>query len=954
MGGRFHLLSKELFLSSVPGAPPTDEECKKFKTPSLTKKMSEHAIYPELGIVMKSVLDAAKCTKLRFLDTANHKAADGNNDSKATFNDGGIYIDSELARAATDFTSEHRGRSRMKREDLDRRHLGLRSWHWMDIPFEVKGRAENAAFYFKGKPPGYKATANARNASRPMKSAKGSEQVTVEREIAVEDGLNKTGGGEEAGHADEDGDGEAYGVSTQAQEKSTASGTRSAPEVNATGTASDPHAGDNPNDPIKIKVPPFVRLSKEGEESLGQFMEYMLNVQKYQHRTFCYAVYVCYDMARLFYFDRSGAFVSEPFEWTDQNSLLHQFVWKVAKLANAGQFGDLGHDPTATLVTDGLARDKFMALKDDPKLPAHIREGFEKAIAHNCPIYELQIHSLPPLADEWFPDELFPPSRESASASLGDAGCLSSESTPSSSSRGPAHLPSVKPVPRRFLVGRPHFAADALVGRCTKGYYAYDVTDDDEKNWRHCFLKDSWRPFVPHRTRPEHLVYERLRRRGLTEGIGTLICGGDVDGHRAQLTQVQSHLPPENQPVPRAHYRVAIKEIGLPVDKFTSFPELSAIFADVIKAHHRAWSRAQVLHRDISIGNIMILPAPENSPKSRRTGFLIDWDLSRLECELGNGPVEPDRSGTWPFRSALSLQYPWKPYRRSDDIESFVHAYLYLILRYHQTSVTSLGGMVKGLFEGVSLRKGIKVGGDVKLSLFGKMRFWVISNPELQQLLQNMIMGCAESYDKIDLVAMARLYGFQQSEETPPDMAHATDLTGLELDDDIPCAEDSDIRPTNTTLDAGVEPGPDQDPCIVKGFLSEPGGLVKLFLAHAACKRLDKDSDQFPARKHEDVYEGPISSLNRGIGSISTTGSFLSSPMSLELFGIPSGSMFASSHGLSSVSDTSTSAAHSDSRKRSRSLEEPVAGPIEAEGPESEPPARRFKRLKKLLTRGRK
>lgn len=48
MGGRFHLLSKELFLSSVPGAPPTDEECKKFKTPSLTKKMSEHAIYPEL------------------------------------------------------------------------------------------------------------------------------------------------------------------------------------------------------------------------------------------------------------------------------------------------------------------------------------------------------------------------------------------------------------------------------------------------------------------------------------------------------------------------------------------------------------------------------------------------------------------------------------------------------------------------------------------------------------------------------------------------------------------------------------------------------------------------------------------------------------------------------------------------------------------------------------------
>ena len=46
---------------------------------------------------------------------------------------------------------------------------------------------------------------------------------------------------------------------------------------------------------------------------------------------------------------------------------------------------------------------------------------------------------------------------------------------------------------------------------------------------------------------------------------------------------------------------------------------------------------AGILHRDISIGNILINPV-------NRTGILIDWDLSRLISELGDGPMEPDRT----------------------------------------------------------------------------------------------------------------------------------------------------------------------------------------------------------------------------------------------------------------------------------------------------------------------
>ena len=64
---------------------------------------------------------------LRFLDTANHKAKDGHARKKDTFNDGGIYINSPLAREATEFTAEHRTRSALTPEQLEKRLLGLRS-----------------------------------------------------------------------------------------------------------------------------------------------------------------------------------------------------------------------------------------------------------------------------------------------------------------------------------------------------------------------------------------------------------------------------------------------------------------------------------------------------------------------------------------------------------------------------------------------------------------------------------------------------------------------------------------------------------------------------------------------------------------------------------------------------------------------------------------------------------
>ncbi|PIL25521.1 hypothetical protein GSI_12408 [Ganoderma sinense ZZ0214-1] len=459
----------------------------------------------------------------------------------------------------------------------------------------------------------------------------------------------------------------------------------------------------------------------------------------------------------------------------------------------------------------------------------------------------------------WFPDEPFPE---------------------------PPTPPSTAPTVRRFIVGRPHFSAEALVGRCTRGYMAFDVTDP--KKWVPCFLKDSWRPFVPHRTRPEHLVYERFKRRKVTERIATMICGGDVGGFRAQRTEVQNDLPDTNKPVLRIHYRLVTKEIGLPLWEFDNFSELSAIFVDALRGHRKAWDLAGVLHRDISVGNIMILTHEDRT----RSGFLIDWDLSRLQCELGKGPVEPDRTGTWQFRSALSLRYPRKPYRRSDDIESFIHAYIYLVLRYHTTDVDSLKLEIETVFEGASRVGGIKIGGTHKIKMLrrGDLGFEIVGNIYLQQLLNDILLHCKTTYENINYLEMARLYGPVQGAAQPgPPAQHASGpqnasrvrpkrLMRHASDDERPSASLDHVHshPEKQRQREDAQPGAPKEPCAIGLFLADPTTLIKRLVQHSedADGYWDKAPDQFTARQDEDVFRPPEKHGLRSIGALSVTGSF--------------------------------------------------------------------------------
>ncbi|PIL30435.1 hypothetical protein GSI_07622 [Ganoderma sinense ZZ0214-1] len=805
MAPHYYFINPYAFFDAISGSIPTEGDYEKFKKPDLSSKQ-ELELHRELSAVVQSVLNATGCDLLRFWGTCGGKATHGG--KKEPFADGGIYTDSS-------FGFENKSQAAPV-------ELELRLRHWIDVPFWVRMSERHAAKIYFDK-------SESRPSLRCADPTSAADRLGGVVDSLLE-GQSPSGGGEIAHDLHDQREGAEHSFSYDTAGN----------QLPGDGFATQPGMA-------APQAPSFIKLSRHGEAVLGKFVGYMRSLFEYQHRTFSYAVYVCYDMARLLYFDRSGTLVTEPFRWDETDSLLHRFIWKIAQLANAGRLEDLGHDPTATLAY-GEAKNMFLALKDDMNLPQHVREGCKKAAEDGWPVYKLEVVHGKPSEDEWFSDMPFPPPKEFGSPSTAQ----SQSSIPLSESLGPLGNPlhSLEPA-TSLLDGLTSLPISLLVG-------------------------DSWRPVIPGRTRPEHLVYQRLRFHGVNRGVGTLICGGDVGGHWAQRTCVQDlNLPADennSKPVVYVHYRLVMEEIGIPLKDFDSFPELSAIFVDVIRAHYRAWSLARILHGDISVGNVLIVPP------------------TKCELDAGRTP-KPNRLGTWQFRSALSLRYPWKPYRHSDDIESFIHVYLYLVLRFHPVDNRSLSELVSTLFEGASLVHGIRTGGDRKLTLFrsahGTPQIELSSNPTLQKLVQDIIAGCSRSYRTVDHDEMERRYGFahfsgSEEPESPPALLHhaASGIVDFESDDHIPRVdEETHLQPDSPTIETAVAtPRDHKDPCAVAGFLAEPGNLLDLLKRHATTQlpRSDKACDQFLARKHEDALAGKglrNTTNNRCLGSMPTSDS---------------------------------------------------------------------------------
>ena len=148
-------------------------------------------------------------------------------------------------------------------------------------------------------------------------------------------------------------------------------------------------------------------------------------------------------------------------------------------------------------------------------------------------------------------------------------------------------------------------------------------------------------------------------------------------------------------------------------------------------AHWVAYRRANILHRDISVGNVLITP-------DRKHGLLIDWEFSKRAPPPPTDPIantpssrpsdseteqpphetqravrQPDRTvnpyhpcsefpysptvqGTWQFISVRLLSQPGAEHQLQDDLESFFWVLLWVSLRYtaHNQDPERLGSLL--------------------------------------------------------------------------------------------------------------------------------------------------------------------------------------------------------------------------------------------------------------------
>ena len=127
----------------------------------------------------------------------------------------------------------------------------------------------------------------------------------------------------------------------------------------------------------------------------------------------------------------------------------------------------------------------------------------------------------------------------------------------------------------------------------------------------------------------------------------------------------QDHLSFEN----RVLSYIVVFPPGRPLLKYKTILQLLEAPRDAIKGHRSLYQKGKILHRDISIENI-IITEPENEMDMK--GIMIDLDSA---MELAVGPTRPgELLGTKPFMAIGLLNGRKHTYRH--DLESFLYLFL--------------------------------------------------------------------------------------------------------------------------------------------------------------------------------------------------------------------------------------------------------------------------------------
>lgn len=163
-------------------------------------------------------------------------------------------------------------------------------------------------------------------------------------------------------------------------------------------------------------------------------------------------------------------------------------------------------------------------------------------------------------------------------------------------------------------------------------------------------------------TKATNIKWQNRLRRSQSKnmaGLSRTTRHSNIAGAKRSSDQIGAPLPPnkrlcstsstrdgDDAPLNRVHRRVVLCDYGVPIDKASSLQVLVAALADCIEGHKSLREKAGLLHRDISIGNLMV--SRDNH------GFLIDLDLAINEQRLGASGAK-GKTGTRAFMAIGAL-----------------------------------------------------------------------------------------------------------------------------------------------------------------------------------------------------------------------------------------------------------------------------------------------------------
>ncbi|KAH9922328.1 uncharacterized protein BXZ73DRAFT_104146 [Epithele typhae] len=282
-------------------------------------------------------------------------------------------------------------------------------------------------------------------------------------------------------------------------------------------------------------------------------------------------------------------------------------------------------------------------------------------------------------------------------------------------------------------------------------------------------IKDYWRPDIKDVER-EDSIYALLHQNDVSN-VPTCMCGEDVTSADGvpQRTTAPSVANPEHL-YPYVHYRTLLEEI-----------ELSGFMVDAMTAHQRAWADAQILNRQVGVNSIGIFARRKRQTVGGKTkcivtrvALLCDWESSKslMQIETGEGPRQYAMVGSWYFRSALSVLYPLRrECRLADEIESFIHVFHYLVLRFCKTelserdeSLNTLCNIIRLVYASYvrAVDSKVHTGSYEKLThLRANGESWILpcGIPALGDLLDEIGQLTCEHLAPISLKVYRRIYG---------------------------------------------------------------------------------------------------------------------------------------------------------------------------------------------------